>query len=236
MTFANDAYLVALPQLFSFKMRRYKSCLQYYQTEFYSRTNMKYKLLALIIFVGQISFGQTDINTIIDTSNYYNYFSNGKNLKGQGPTTSWLTLNEVVPVIMDELEKAGHDWLYDYSLFKVATGQDIVLAAYSRKSNFGFLYIQGHEIFPSKDHRKHLTQNDLLGADYSSCEETPSGEPNFIKIKKLPKNVFVLNENCYWYQYTDNIEDNKSLVTRETAFKILRQDVKKYLKKVKVVK
>ena len=76
----------------------------------------------------------------------------------------------------------------------------------------------------------------MLGADYSSCEETPSGEPNFVKIRKLPKNVFVLNENCYWYQYTGNVEDNKSLLTKETAFKILRQDVKKYLTKVKVVK
>jgi len=197
---------------------------------------MKYKLLALIIFFSQTSFSQIDINDKIDSSNYYSYYSYGKNLKGQNLTTSWLKMDEVVPVIMDELEKAGHDWLYDYSLFKVAPGQYIVLAAYSRKSNFGFLYIQGHEIFPSKDHRNHLTQNDLLGADYSSCEETPSGKPNFIKIKKLPKNVFVLNENCYWYQYTDNKEDIKSLVTKETAFKILRQDVKKYLKKVKVVK
>jgi len=202
----------------------------------YSTIIMKYKLLALIIFFSQTSFSQIDINDKIDSSNYYSYYSYGKNLKGQNLTTSWLKMDEVVPVIMDELEKAGHDWLYDYSLFKVAPGQYIVLAAYSRKSNFGFLYIQGHEIFPSKDHRNHLTQNDLLGADYSSCEETPSGKPNFIKIKKLPKNVFVLNENCYWYQYTDNKEDNKSLVTKETAFKILRQDVKKYLKKVKVVK
>jgi len=197
---------------------------------------MKYILLLPIIFLSQIAIGQTDINTKIDTSNYYNYYSDGRNLKDQGVTTAWLTLNEVVPIIMDELEKAGHDWLYDYSLFKVAPGQYIVLAAYSRKSNFGFLYIQGHEMFPSKQHRKQLTQNDLLGADYSSCEETPSGEPNFVKIKKLPKNVFVLNENCYWYQYTGNVEDNKSLLTKETAFKILRQDVKKYLTKVKVVK
>ena len=193
-------------------------------------------MLLIIIFISQIANGQTDINTQIDTSNYYNYYSNGKNLKGQGPTTSWLTLNEVVPVIMDELKTAGHDWLYDYKLFKVSPEHYIVLAAYSRKSNFGFLYIQGHEAFPSKEHRKNLTQNKLLGADYSSCEETPSGEPNFIKIKKLPKNVFVLNENCYWYQYTDNQEDNISLLTKETAFKILRDDIKKYLIKAKVVK
>ncbi len=197
---------------------------------------MKYKFLTLIIFFSHTSFGQTDINNKIDTSNYYSYYSYGKNLEGQKLTTAWLTLDEAVPVIMDELEKAGHDWLYDYSLFKVASGQYIILAAYSRKSNFGFLYIQGHDMFPSKKHRKDLTQNDLLGAAYSSCIETPSGEPDFVKIKKLPKNVFLLNENNYWYQYTDNIEDNKSLVTKETAFKILREDIKKYLTKVKVVK
>lgn len=197
---------------------------------------MKIKLLVLSLLFWQLGLAQTDINDKIDSTNYYSYFSSGKNLKGNGLTTSWLGLNDVVPIIMDELERAGHDWLYDHKLFKVAEGEYIVLAAYSRKSNFGFLYIEGHEMFPSKEHRKHLTQNDLLGADYSSCEETPSGKPNFVKIKKLPKNVFVLNENCYWYQYSNNPEDNKSLLTKETAFKILRTDIKKYLSKVKVVK
>ena len=197
---------------------------------------MKVKLFIICFFICLVAKAQTDINLNIDTSNYYNYFSHGNKLKGSGLTTDWLRLNDVVPVMMEELKNAGHDWLYDYALYKVAKEQYIVLAAYSRKSNFGFLYIQGHEMFPSKEHRKHLTQNDLLGADYSSCEETPSGEPNFVKIKKLPKNVFVLNENCYWYQYTDNMEDNKSLLTKQTAFKLLRQDIKRYLSKIKVVK
>ena len=197
---------------------------------------MKIIFFILSLFICRLTFAQTDINDKIDTTNYYNYFSSGKNLKGTNLTTSWLSLNDVVPIIMDELKKAGHDWLYDYKLFKVTTEQYIVLAAYSRKSNFGFLYIEGHDMFPSKEHRKHLTQNDLVGADYSSCEETPSGKPNFVKIQKLPKNVFVLNENCYWYQYSDNPEDNKSLLTKETAFKLLRQDIKKYLSKTKVVK
>ena len=197
---------------------------------------MKINFFILSLFFWQLGFAQTDINEKIDTTNYYSYFSSGKNLKGNNLTTSWLRLNEVVPIIMDELEKAGHDWLYDYKLFKVAEGEYIVLAVYSRKSNFGFLYIEGHDMFPSKEHRKHLTQNDLVGADYSSCEETPSGKPNFVKIKKLPKNVFVLNENCYWYQYSNNPEDNKSLLTKETAFRILRIDIKTYLSKVKTVK
>lgn len=67
--------------------------------------------------------------------------------------------------------------------------------------------------------------------DYVSCEETPSGNANFIKIKKLPENVFVLTENCYWFQYTDNQRDNEILVTKEIALKILRQDIKAYLAK-----
>ena len=196
---------------------------------------MKIIFFILSLFICQIAFAQTDINDKIDTSNYYDYYSHGKNLKGQGLTTSWLSLNEVTPIITEELKKAGHDLLYEHTLFKVAPGQYIVLAAYSRKSNFGFLFIEGHYMDPSKGDRKHLTQNDLVGADYSSCEETPSGQPNFVKIKKLPKNVFVLNENCYWYQYTDNSDDNKSLLTKETAIKLLRQDIKKYLSKAKVV-
>jgi hypothetical protein len=194
---------------------------------------MKLKLLFALLLTEQIVIGQ-GLAQKADTSNYYDYFSSyqkNKNIQGRKLTTAWLRINEVVPVIMDELQNGGYDWLYDNKLFKVDTGQYVVLAAYSRKSNFGFLYIEGHEVLPSKRHRKELSQQSDRGVDYISCEETPTGKPNFVKIKKLPNNIFILNENCYWYQYTENPDDNNFLITKEIAIGILRQDIKAYLVK-----
>jgi hypothetical protein len=182
----------------------------------------------MLLFVSQITFGQTDINPKIDSGNYYNYFSKGENLKGTDLTIDNLTINDAVPVIMDELKKAGYEWLYEYSLYKIDSSHHLVLSVYCRKSNFGFLYITGHGL-PSKEDRLDLTQNNDYGADYISIEETPSEKPNRIAIKKIPDNIFLLNETCYWFEHTNNIEDNKVLLTKETAIKIHRQDINKYL-------
>ncbi len=191
---------------------------------------MKNSLLLFILVTGHLAYGQNDINNSIDTSNYFQFYKNSyAGLVGKKLTIDWLRLDDVVPVVMDELRKGGYDWLYDRVLFKVDTGKYVVLAGYTRKSNFGFLYIEGHDMFPSISHRKNMTEVDDLGVEYVSCEETATGDPNFVRIKKLPSVVFPLNENNYWFQYTDNANDNKQLFAKESAIKILRQDIKKYL-------
>jgi hypothetical protein len=187
---------------------------------------MTKSLFIIALFWGQILFAQT--NSKIDTSNYYNYFS-PKNLKGKRLTTSWLRLNDVVPIMLEELKKSGYDWLYDRTIYKLKNGQHINISAYSRKNNLGFLYIEGHDMFPSKSHRNVLFQTDNSKVNYIECEETYSGDAEFIKIKEIPSNIYVLKEDCYFFQYTDNVEDNKALVTKETAIEILRQDIRKYL-------
>jgi len=191
---------------------------------------MKSCLLLIVIFSSCVSNLPKDINTTIDTSNYFNHYCGEcTNLRDQRVVTDWLRLDGAVPILMQEFKRAGYDWLYDRTLFKVDTGQYIVLTAYSRKSNFGFLYIEGHDVFPSLDYRKDMTEKQDVGVEYVSCEETTKGKPNFIRIKKLPLNVFPLNENNYWFQYTSNEEDNKILVSKESAKKILLQDVRHYL-------
>jgi hypothetical protein len=187
---------------------------------------MKKTLLIFALFCAHICFAQT--NPKIDTSNYYNSFS-PKNLKGSRLTTNWLRLDDVVPVILDEFEKAGYDWLYDRTIYKLENGQHIKISAYSRKNNIGFLYMEGHNMFPSKTDRSILFQKDNSQVNYTQCEETYSGEADFVAIKKIPNNIFVLKEDCYFFQYTDNIEDNKVLVTKEIAIAILRQDIRRYL-------
>lgn len=188
-----------------------------------------YSILALLLIASM-----TRAQKKIDCNNYYDYYVNfedkdKKGILGNSITNDWLRKNEVIPIIIEELQNAGYTWLYDNKLFKITDGQYIVISAYTRKSNFGFLYIEGHNAKPEKNDRNTLTQKNDYGVDYLSYEETISGKPNIIKIEKLPNNIFVLNENCYWYQYTDNNLDAKKLITKEDAIKILRQDIKKNL-------
>jgi hypothetical protein len=183
-------------------------------------------LFIFVLLCGHITVAQT--NSKIDTSNYYNYLS-PENVKRNSLTTNWLRLDDVVPIMLDELKKAGYDWLYDRTIYKLENGQHINISAYSRKNNIGFLYIEGHELFPKKAHRNILFRKDNSHVNYVECEETYSGEADFVEIEKIPSNVFVLKEDCYFYQYTDNPNDDKVLVTKEIAISILRQDLRKYL-------
>jgi hypothetical protein len=187
---------------------------------------MKKILFILTLFFGQMTFAQTASK--IDTSNYYR-FLNPQDIKGSAISTKWLTLDDVVPIMEEELKNAGYDWLYNRKIYKLANGQHINISAYSRKNNIGFLYIEGHDLFPDKTHRDILFQKDNSHVNYVECQESYSGNVDFVKIKKIPNNIFVLKEDCYFYQSTDNTEDDKILITKDIAINILRQDLKKYI-------
>ncbi len=187
---------------------------------------MKKILFIITILYAHTLFAQ--VNSKIDSSNYYNYLS-PKKLKGQGLTRNWLRLDDVVPIILDELKNAGYDWLYDRTIYKLENGQHLNISAYSRKNNIGFLYIEGHALFPDKSHRNILFQKNNSHVNYTECVETFSGKAEFVKIKEIPSNIFVLKEDCYFFEYTNDPEDDKILVTKEIAIKILRQDIRKYL-------
>jgi hypothetical protein len=188
---------------------------------------MRYTLITAFVFSTAFVSAQHSRQEI-DTSNYHRFFS-PRNLKGTRITTDFLRLNDVVPIMMEELKNAGYEWLYDRTIYKLQNGQHINISAYSRKSNLGFLYIEGHGIFPSKNDRKILFQKDNSHVNYVECEETFSGEADFVRIERIPSNILVLKEDCYFFQYTDNPEDDKFLVTRAVAEKILRQDLRAYL-------
>lgn len=163
--------------------------------------------------------GVTQTESKIDSSNYYDFYSDGTGLGGL--TTDWLRESEVVPIIHEILKNANYEWISDYCLFKLPSEQRIVLSIYCRKSNFGVLYIQGHALTPKKEHRK-INQSSL---NYTFVEYDSKGEPTYFKITEVPKNIFLLSENCYWYQYADNGSSKQTLVTKEIAINILKQDI-----------
>ncbi|MCL9807054.1 hypothetical protein NAT51_16080 [Flavobacterium amniphilum] len=190
-----------------------------------------YVMLIFLILGLTMSYGQ---NNNINSSNYYDYYldfpaKKKKGLQGKTLTTNWLRLNEVIPIIIEELKKAGYKGIHTNELVKINNEQSIIIPVYSKKSNFGFLYIEIHAAIPNKKHRIERTQKESMGVDYIYWKELPTGESVPIKVEKLPENIFVLNENCYWYQYTENPVDQKQLVSKDDAYKILIEDIKTYL-------
>ena len=193
---------------------------------------MKNSLLLISLLYCSYSFSQKVVKNV-DSKNYYDFCVNPKTatkLKGRMFRMNWLRKDEALPIILEELSIANHKHIYEHSLFKLDSCKYIVLSAYSRKANFGFLYIEGHYAFPKKEHRENITK--CNGMDYRVYIDSPNGKTNFISIEKFPENVFILNENCYWYQSTDNPSDNKYFITKEKIKDILRQDIKNYLSRV----
>ncbi len=190
---------------------------------------MRFILILGLLFFTNFIFGQKVI-TNIDTSNYYEYYVDlhSKSELVKGRTLNWLRENDVVPILMEELKTAGYKWLSDYTLFEIDSGKYVVLSAYCRKSNFGFLYFSGHRYPINKNDRKDFTKS-RGGRSYLSYCYKVSGERDIYKIDNIPANIFVLKENCYWFQIPKVKEDEKYLVTKERIIEILRQDIRKYL-------
>ena len=201
---------------------------------------MKKKVLLAILL--PLVFPALAQRAAINNHNYYDYYVGPTSMKGDviGPVdklknrnlgTSWLLWNEITPILVEEMKKAGYDNVYTNKLFRIDSAQYVVLAAYAMSPpNVGFLYAQGHAAFPNATDRQPGHQ--LMGEgkyDYVQFVSTQGNKSEFIKVRKLPVNMLLLAENWYWYQYTENSSDNKYLVTKEDIIRILREDIQERL-------
>ncbi len=151
-------------------------------------------------------------------------------LKSKRLGYNWLRRDEITPIVVEEMKKAGYDEVFANRLYRLDSAQYVVLAACSYNSNVGFLYSEGHSAIPSKETRqprKLIMSNGKY--DFVQFAGTVTGGNEVIKISKLPSNIIVLAEDWYWYQYTDNSSDNKYLVTKEDIIRVLRQDIQEKL-------
>ena len=184
---------------------------------------MKRILLSFIFIAVGFSNGISQVAVQkIDSTNYYDFFASGKSIM-------WLEEESVVKIITEELRYLGYETMFPHSLVKLDSSKYFVATVFCRELNASFLYIQTHTYPPSKNYRA-LRSSDRkdMGYDFIQMVETNEG-PKFIKIKDLPQNVIILNEDCYWYQSLGN--DNK-LVSRSNIEKILRQDIRTKIKKM----
>jgi len=186
---------------------------------------MKLKFLFILLAITQISFAQSAANNIIDTSNYYKFIQSG-----QGISINWLRESDVVPIIIDELQKKGIPYykIGTGRLIKVNDSTRFVITVSFEKLNkkYGFLYESDHGIPLNKRDRNFLFNKQ--DASYIQTEIDLKDQVKFMRIDPLPKNIFLLKETCYWFQFDE--KGTKYPVSKEIAENILRQDIDNYLK------
>lgn len=191
------------------------------------------RFLFLFGFVVCVAYHACGQRPPIDNRNYYAYFyqpGSRIQLKGKTITTKWLRNYEVVPILLEELQKAGYEWVDNSRLYRLDSTRYVVLTAYSQKANVGFLYVEGHAMFPLLAHRQQRGIDLTFGHfDYQQVVTNTAGENGWMRIKKLPDNILLLAEDWYWYQATDNPADNQVLLTREDIVRVLRQDIREKL-------
>ena len=158
-------------------------------------------------------------NNGITSDNYYDFL---KKSGGKPITTNWLRRTEIVPIIQDELEKYGFKNSFEYELYKLDNEQFIVLEIYNVNFNFGFVYKTGHYAQPEETHRTEKTNYEITYFNHL-------GELSRDVIDDLPNNIYILNENCYWYQYENDKYEKNDFVNREVIIEILKSDIQEKL-------
>jgi hypothetical protein len=145
---------------------------------------------------------------------------------------NWLKDYEAIPVILDEMQKAGFENAASNVLMQVDSAEYLILVVYDYHSKFGFIYKDGHQIPMHKSHRDFLSEKDNSAKRYSQSVVNENSKSSFQKKRRIPENIFVLDENVYWYAYQPN-DPGQNFVPKSKITEILRQDIRTYLKKVK---
>ena len=200
---------------------------------------MKIKFLVFLLFWTCTAIGQSDLNNTFDSSNYYNHYFmfNNPNIKGTNLTGEWVQIEDALPIIIEEIKNLGCDSLIKDILIQIDTSKYISLSVYCKQLNFGVLYTQDHDAIPKIQHRKNRLKDEYFQVFSKINGEAPIGKDKLLPLigkdkllllTKLPENVILLTQNCYWFQSTGNKKDDKYLVTKDVALRILRQDIKAY--------
>jgi hypothetical protein len=178
--------------------------------------------ILLICMFAHHGMGQSGLR--IDTSNYYGY-------QRDGGSIDWLRTSDAVPVIIEEIRNAGfaNAYLQVGRLVRLDKNTVYVVTVYWQgEKPFGVLYEEGHGLPLNPQDRVFLQEE--YRDSYTQPEYNAGGEQKYQKVGRLPRNIFLLKERCYWYQF-DNA-GGAYPVNREVAVKILRQDIRAYLNRM----
>ena len=182
---------------------------------------MRY-IIILTFLLAQINQGKSQE---INNKNYYQFLQ-------ESGTTNWLRSSEVIPIIIDELLKnnISYHTIAVGNLYKVDELRNLVLTV-SFKFNdslFAFIYEPTHKIPIEPSDRDFMKNPENV--TYTQTLITEKGLVASYSVK-LPKNFFMINQACYWYQKDHRGKSHQ--VSKPTIETILRQDIKEYLSAIK---
>jgi hypothetical protein len=160
----------------------------------------------------------------ITSENYYDSFV--KYIPNYKLTTAWVNKYEVAKVLEEEMKNAGFEWISTFRIVRISNGEYVNAICFSEKSKVGFLYEEIHSLpNPNRKALKSMYKENT-GNDYAEKIVPLNGDSEFIKIKEVPTNFYILKEDPYWYQFTDKPQNEKILVDKQTTLEILRSDVR----------
>lgn len=186
--------------------------------------------LTFLILVSSISFAQI---------NHINYYQKLK--KSPLSNIGWLTISDAVPIIIDELKNNGFNSVFIRigSIVEADNNTKFIThVSYEHKdTTIAFIYLEGHSITISKKHRERmLNQTELknqLSVFNFRVSKYYQNSKNAQIIKTWPKNIIVLDENCYFFEEDGYDKKIKYPLSKEVISDILRHDIRYFLKELK---
>ncbi|MDP2175593.1 MAG: hypothetical protein Q8K70_06740 [Bacteroidota bacterium] len=190
-------------------------------------------LTATLLIISKLSFSQE-----IDSSNYCNYYDMNAHYQGAKVkiTTTYLSKLEIAEIVFDEMQKLGYDHLFNFRIVQIDSMTHVNSICYSEKSKIGFLYEGSCGMVPKQENRHVVSlYKEMAGYAYAEKIVTTDGESDFIKVKDLPNNLYILKMENYWFQESDDLETNKKLVSKEFIVNLLREDVRRIAPKLEAI-
>jgi hypothetical protein len=170
----------------------------------------------------------------IDSTNYWKFYDETAHNKNSMVKSISLSKTMIIDIVSDEMKKLGFKWISTFRIIKIDENRCITSICYSDKSNCGFLFDEIYETEHNQEDRNWKSLNKKYsGYDYVERIISLDGSYKFENIKEVPKNLYILKMNDYWYQESTNKEKSKKLVSKEFIVELLREDVRRFLKNFK---
>jgi hypothetical protein len=162
-------------------------------------------------------------NPIVTADNYFDYFHQMPGLKIHSFKKATID-----SIISDYLTKRNFVIVRD-ALFEMTDKTIIPVSGYLPYEKIGY-YIEPTFTYPKR--AEHRTNPYYEFYKYSS-----DSSANILTFKDTADNLFVFKTNWYWWQeWTDKKvqKENKDkiIVTKEFAYRLLRQDIEKYFSNI----
>lgn len=151
----------------------------------------------------------------IDRTNYYDHY---KIITTHYVTTTFLSMEQVKSVVMDELIKLNYKFEIDKA-YELESTERITLDFYLEDQKLGILFPSSNNYGSVKKEHKNI--NTDIEKPYMLERNLSNGG--------LYRDILVLQKTWYWYQYTEENIDVE-LCGKSDIEEILRQDLRFFIK------